>query len=695
MGRAFCFFINNLNIYHMSATNSKLSPPRFNRYSRKSYAAFQSLGREVCIGVLSVAMLSTQQVTARTVQDTQAVRDTTIHDEASLDELTVTSAPSPLAMLAQSRMVTVITRDEIARAAVPSVNDLLKSVAGVDVRQRGGFSMQTDISIDGGTFDQLTILLNGTNITNPHTGHLTMDLPVNVSDIERIEILEGAASRVCGAGAFGGAVNIVTRAVANDAPRHEFRASVYGGSWGTVGGEAQWCAPTGRSAHLLSAGAMRSDGGTANSDCRRLNAYYNGSAGTFRWQLGAADKRYGANTFYSPKFPEQWEENRRYVASLATDIRLSKAQSKTRVVLLPSAYWVHTDDHFQLVRGTATGENFHRVDVIGGALTADIAWSIGKTSLGVNVRHERIASTNLGAPRETTSKYDHADQRTLGDLRLDHSLTLGRWSLSAGVVASAATAFGGVRFYPGIDIAYRPDSHWRLYASYNSGFRLPTFTDLYYSGAERQGNGSLSPEETHQLSLGTAFRTSWAEASVRLFYHRGSHMIDWVKYSAADPVYYAADFDLHNLGVQVAASADLARAFGLPQTLLRLSCAYTHIRQWRRDAREVYKSSYAGEYLRHKFTARFAHTIYRGLSAEWSLRVCDRTGSYELYENHQPTGTLHAYTPYSLIDTKIQWQTRHLTVSLTAENITNRRYYDLGNIPQPGTCLLAAIAWTL
>ena len=46
-----------------------------------------------------------------------------------------------------------LTRRDLAAAGVTSINDVLKLAAGVDVRQRGGFGVQTDLSVDGGTFD--------------------------------------------------------------------------------------------------------------------------------------------------------------------------------------------------------------------------------------------------------------------------------------------------------------------------------------------------------------------------------------------------------------------------------------------------------------------------------------------------------------------------------------------------------------
>ena len=173
---------------------------RFKHFTRRSYALFSCIGREVLICTLSVATLTYAKadgVSTKPVNQTAAA-DTLGHEEVKLDEVLVTGSRAPLTALQSAKIVSVITRDDIQRAEAASVNDLLKLATGVDVRQRGGFGVQTDISINGGTFDQITILLNGVNISSPQTGHNAADFPVSLSDIERIEVLEGASARVFG-----------------------------------------------------------------------------------------------------------------------------------------------------------------------------------------------------------------------------------------------------------------------------------------------------------------------------------------------------------------------------------------------------------------------------------------------------------------------------------------------------------------
>jgi len=125
------------------------------------------------------------------------------------------------------RIVTVLDKQDIQRSAVQSIDQLLDYVAGVDIRQRGVNTTQADISIRGGSFDQVLVLLNGINITDPQTGHFNLDLPINISDVNRIEILQGSASRVLGPNAFSGAINIITDSYDSKKLNAEFTGGSY------------------------------------------------------------------------------------------------------------------------------------------------------------------------------------------------------------------------------------------------------------------------------------------------------------------------------------------------------------------------------------------------------------------------------------------------------------------------------------
>lgn len=655
------------------------------QFANKGYSAFASLHRQVRIGVLSVATLSVAAAAQaqRQTSPVASYEEENIVEEEELAEVTVSGTMAPLTQLQSARIVSVLSRQDIEQAAVQSINDLFKLVTGVDVRQRGGFGIQTDISIDGGTFDQVTLLLNGIDIGNPQTGHLSADFPVSISDIERIEVLEGAVSRVYGGQSFGGAINIVTK---HESGRN-LELAARGGSFGTGEGEARFSLATGKVSNRISGGGGRSDGGTLNSSWRKGQLFYQGdyedSSFKLDWQFGFSKKSYGANTFYSANYPDQYERNQRLMTSVS-------AETKGRFHFTPQVFWNRSYDNFELVRGTTFGENFHRSDVYGVKTGGHFDWKLGKTAVSALLRHENILSTNLGCNlRPEGSFYTWSDNRTTVSFSLEHNILLKRWTISAGLMASMTSAIDHrFRFYPGIDVAYRPTSRWKLLFSYNKGFRLPTFTELYYKSPTHEGNRDLKAEHNHSLSLGAEHRWSGAEASVKGFYHRGTQMIDWVMYSA-DDIFHTASFDLDNVGVQVQGKMAFPELLGRDTWMRSLSMGYTYIHQTKHDAEGVVKSNVAMEYLRHKFVASLSHRIYNRLSMSWDFRWQERVGSYV------SSGKLVGYHPYAMLDAKMQWDAPRYQLFVQATNITNHRYYDLGSVPQPGIWVMAGARFRL
>lgn len=655
------------------------------QFANKGYSAFASLHRQVRIGVLSVATLGVAAAAQAQRQSSPVVsyEEENIVEEEELAEVTVSGTMAPLTQLQSARIVSVLSRQEIEQAAVQSINDLFKLVTGVDVRQRGGFGIQTDISIDGGTFDQVTLLLNGIDIGNPQTGHLSADFPVSISDIERIEVLEGAASRVYGGQSFGGAINIVTK---HESGRN-LELAARGGSFGTGEGEARFSLATGKVSNRISGGGGRSDGGTLNSSWRKGQLFYQGdyedSSFKLDWQFGFSKKSYGANTFYSANYPDQYERNQRLMTSVS-------AETKGRFHFTPQVFWNRSYDNFELVRGTTFGENFHRSDVYGVKAGGHFDWRLGKTAVSALLRHENILSTNLGCNlRPEGSFYTWSDNRTTVSFSLEHNILLKCWTISAGLMASMTSAIDHrFRFYPGIDVAYRPTSRWKLLFSYNKGFRLPTFTELYYKSPTHEGNRDLKAEHNHSLSLGAEHRWSGAEASVKGFYHRGTQMIDWVMYSA-DDIFHTASFDLDNVGVQVQGKIAFPELLGRDTWMRSLSMGYTFIHQKKHDAEGVVKSNVAMEYLRHKFVASLSHRIYNRLSMSWDFHWQERIGSYV------SDGKLVGYHPYAMLDAKMQWDAPRYQLFVQATNITNHRYYDLGSVPQPGIWVMAGARFRL
>ena len=251
----------------------KLLPKRpllahFKKWSRRHYAVMKSLSLVIRIGFLNtVYSIITQSIVPAAAQSDSLPVSAKIFD---IEEIRVFGQKSSVLFPQVARMVTVIQQEEIAAAPVQSLQDLLEYIAQVDIRQRGPNGVQADLSIRGGSFDQTLILLNGMVISDPQTGHFSLDIPVDLDAIQRIEILSGAAARVYGAGAFTGAINIVVK------PGHEnyVKGVLAAGQSGynRLGFTASL--KTGRVDNLLNIGHSGSSGYTDNTDFSIENIYY-------------------------------------------------------------------------------------------------------------------------------------------------------------------------------------------------------------------------------------------------------------------------------------------------------------------------------------------------------------------------------------------------------------------------------------
>jgi iron complex outermembrane receptor protein len=663
---------------------------RFRRFARKAYATFNSMHKVVNIGVLTGSVLTLAYTSQSVAQETQPVRGGI--PEQELEEVTVTASKAELTLNQTAKLVTVITRDAIARQSVHSIPDLLKNIVGLDVRQRGANGVLSDISVRGGTFDQVAILLNGANLTNPQTGHYSLDIPVNLSDIERIEIIQDPSSLLYGAGAFSGGINIVTKKNSDTG----IFLKAEGGMHELRGLESRFSLKTNTSTHSLSAGYNASSGYIPDSDYKILNMFWQSN---FRVndsqldvQLGYNDKAYGANTFYSPAYFHQFDDTHSFFASV-------RGESGTQLKFIPHVYWKRHYDCFQLYRdGTPNipswyqGHNYHYSEILGFNLNMQYKWEGGITNFGGELRNESIFSNVMGKPLdEPVGKYTKSDNRTNAGYFLEHTYLYRGFTFSAGVLANYNSFFKKqFEFYPSINAAYWLTDYLKAFASWNNATRMPTFTDLYYSDPNHEGNINLQPEKAESFELGVRYSDSWIAASLNGFFSKGSNLIDWIKESADDPKWKSRNLtSINKTGFETNVSLRLQKF--IPElTTTRLNLGYMYIDQTKKSGKFI--SGYKVNHLRHKFIAGLSHPIYKGLSADWQFRWQQREGSYTKFENGNFSE--ETYPAFALLDVRMNWKINSCKVYLSINNVFDKPYFDIGNIPQPGFWLTGGVSWS-
>ncbi len=665
----------------------------FRKFGRKGYSIFQSIHKTVRIGSLSISYLLFA-IPSNAQRNMMVVGHDTISSikDIEVEEVVVSAQRAPVAFSQVARIVKVIGKEEIQSAPVQSIQDLLRYALNADVRQRGNLGVQADVSIRGGSFDQVLILLNGININDPQTGHHSLNLPVSLDAIERIEILEGPASRTYGPNAFSGAINIITGT--SDNPNLKARLS--GGEYGFYDAGLSATLINGKVKNFISADHRSSDGYQKNTDFNLTDAFYQGKlnskVGALDWQLGHSERSFGANSFYTPAYPDQFEQVKTTFASV-------KLETGEKLHFAPSVYWRRNQDRFELFRYPEStpawykAHNYHLTDVYGANLNTWFTSPIGKTAIGADFRSENIWSTVLGKPLdnpipvrgENGINFAKSDSRTNFGLYAEHSIYLEKFTASAGIMANWNSQLGSAwNLFPGIDISYHLSDIIKWYASVNSSLRMPTFTDLYYSSPTNIGNSSLLPEKAIEYESGFKYRLKGVEGHLAYFHRSGKNMIDWVK-KPDENIWYAQNITILNTdGLELSAKINPRKLFDKKLFIKSINLSWSWLNQDKQSG--IYASKYVLDFLKHKINLSLSHEVIKNVGINWEFSYQDRNGTYTNWEGSK-YGNEVDYKPFVLIDSRLYWNRKNTNVYLEVTNLLDRGYYDFGNIQQPGRWL--------
>jgi len=664
----------------------------FSKWRRKNYSLFQTMNKVVVISVLATTyFLSVPAISIATEQDT-----TEIKMKYNLDEIEVSAQRSPALYSEVARIISVIERKEIEVLPAQSVQDLLEYVAGVDVRQRGAEGTQADVNIRGGTFDQTLILLNGINITDPQTGHHNLNIPLSLSQIERIEILEGPAARIYGPNAFSGAVNIVTRQTGTNS----LNLQLTGGSFGYFDADLSGSLKTGKLQHSMSMNKKQSDGYIENTDFNISNLFYSNQLiakkGKMNFQLGYSEKGFGANSFYTPKYPNQYEEIKTLISSV-------KLESSSKLHLAPAFYWRRNQDRFELFRDNPaswyTTHNYHLTNTFGGNLNSWVQSDWGKSSFGIEFRSENILSNVLGEELDEPVKVPGEDaeftkskSRNILSGFLEQVYYSSRWTLSAGLLSNYISESGtGINFFPGIDVSYNISSNVKVFTSFNTSLRMPTFTDLYYQGPTNIGNPDLKPEKTASLEGGFKLNSNLIQGYWIGFYKKGKDIIDWVKQNEAEKWQSQNLTSLNSFGSEIQFQLNLKKYFGhnLPN---QISFNYLYNNVVKEESDLI--SYYVLDHLKHKIVGSINQTVLKNFTIDIKILFQDREGTYTQFEDGN-WGNEVEYGPFWTFDGKVNYKWNNLDIYLLVNNIFDINYVDIGNVTQPGRWVKVGISYQL
>ncbi|WP_370896224.1 TonB-dependent receptor plug domain-containing protein [Chryseobacterium gossypii] len=542
--------------------------------------------------------------------------------------------------------ITVITREEIENSPAKSIDEILQQIPGMDIRRRGANGVQSDIGFRGSSFEQVLLLLNGIRMNDSQTGHNSMNLPVDLDDVERIEVIKGPAARRFGQNAYAGVINVITRI--NPGKRVKINAEAgdyetYGlGMNAQLGGE--------KFSNALQANSSASQGYMHNTDYEIRNVFYQGKLnirdGNIRLQAGFSEKKFGANGFYSsPAATEQYEEIQASVISLAHQQTFGKLKLNSDI------YWRRGQDMYLFNREKPEiYRNMHIGNNIGGEINSSYQWGLGTTGLGIELRKEFLASNNLGDRNRFVSQVFFEHHFSLLDKKLN---------ISPGISWANYSKEGNF-FYPGLDIGYNFDPGNKIYGNISRVHRVPTFTDLYYSSKTEQGNADLVPENAVSAEIGYQFQNRSLLAKVSGFLRNSNNAIDWVKKSLEDPVWYAQNVGkIDTRGIEIEVNHSIFK-------WLKYSVGYTYL-DTSFEKSDEFVSRYVLDNLKHQFITKLETKFLQNFTNELVYRYNERVN----------------LGSYNLLDEKISFVQKDFSVYVLINNITNTRYTETFGVRMP------------
>lgn len=560
-----------------------------------------------------------------------------------------------------NRNISIITADQIRNLPVKSVQELLSWVSGVDVRQRGPWGAQSDISIQGGTFEQTLVLVDGVRMIDPQTGHNTMNIPVPLEAIERIEVLKGPAARIYGINALTGAINIVTKKSTGDF----YSARIYAGSsfekdtsngqtFSNYGAAVSAGIQRGNFNQVLSLGSDRGNGYRYNTVFENYRlytkmAYEFKDSSVLQLQGGYVNNFFGANAFYAAPGDKESEET---VETGLASAKWIKKSGKIRIV--PEMAWRYNYDHYVYIRQKpSVYQNRHFTHSLAPALHVSGETGFGQWAIGVEHRLDKISSSNLGK-RERNNTGISAEL-----LYNKHKKFYGM----AGIYGLYNSAFGW-GFFPGIELGYEWTKDIKIFANAGTAQRIPSFTDLYYRGPSNVSNPLLLPETSKNAEIGFRRLGKGNLFQATVFLRDINHMIDWVKDSLTapwSPVNYNTN---RTIGFDINGKQLLYENKNFKATL---TGGYTYLDPgFVNEVAKAYSKNVL-ENLNHQVISSLQLNVFQSLGISFGGRYIVRSN-------------MNAYT---LLDLHVHYQRKNITAFADINNLGNAAYREIAAVPMP------------
>lgn len=590
--------------------------------------------------------------------------------QIDLKEITVVSSPRiELPFSENSRTIQVISKEEITESPANNVAELLQQVAGIDIRRRGVSGMQADLYIRGGGFDQTLLLIDGIKVEDAQTGHHTMNMALPIEVIERIEIIKGSASRVYGQNAFSGAINIITSKVAENM----VSVSLESGSYKQQNASVTISRKNEDQSVLFHYSNNSSDGHKYNTDYKNENYFLKNSFEIKGLPIDMIssfnERKFGANGFYaSPEAIDQYEETQASLLGFSTKIM------SNNFIIKPKLYWKRNQDMYVYLRDNpSVYRNLHITNKIGAELNGSYESNNGITGFGVDISSIKLSSNNLGERK-----------RTMVNLFLEHQMKFAenKIDVTPGVAFSYFSDvstnqnyqnnfFRNFFMYPGIDIGYVLNDDVKLYSNIGYTYRVPTYTDLFYTSPTTIGNENLKPEKAFTKEIGLDYTKGNFNFIFTLYNRDASDVIDYVKNVESAPWEAFNIREINTKGYELGLTYNFYVASFLNHSI---KIGYSNIKDDLKQT-DFNFSRYSLNSLKNHLTTSYSFEIKKNLKSSIIYKYAERNFGED----------------YSVMDIKVSYTLKKYNLYITANNLFDTIYSETNLVEMPGRNILLGL----
>ena len=594
--------------------------------------------------------------------------------EIKLDQVELISSPRiEIKNTDNSISVLTISREEIQKSTATNVSDLLQQIAGIDIRRRGAEGMQADLYIRGGSFDQTLLLIDGIKVEDPQTGHHTMNMTLPLEVIERIEITKGSAGRIYGQNAFTGAINIITK----QNIENNLSVELAGGSFDQKRGSLTAQRKLENSDILFNYSRKESEGYRYNTDFKNDEFFVKSNFKIKNQNISAIgafnERKFGANGFYaSPAAIDQYEETQ------ASIIGLSTTYKKNELIIKPKLYWKRNQDMYVYLRqDPSVYRNLHISNKVGVEVNASTPNSLGNLGIGFDLSKVSLSSNNLGNRNRTMFNMFIEQQIKFQNEKIDLTpgVAISYFSDVSTRLNYQSNFFNNLFFYPGIDFGYRFNENLKIYSNVGYTYRMPTYTDLFYSSPTTLGNENLKLEKALTKEFGLKYLKNNFNLSMSFYQRDASDIIDYVKNDEADPWQASNIREIITNGFELNMGYKFYLGAFRPQSI---NIGYSNIND------DLLETDFA-------FSRYVLNSLKNQITATYMFQVRDFISSTLTFKNSKRLND----ESYTVIDFRTSYMYDKFTISVILNNILDAEYSETNLVPMPGFNSLIGIKYSI